>query len=162
MTYMTINESVAKKLGEVLAFNTVGRDTVERGRTALTAALGAEKVADMEEKFRIHGEEVMRVATEAGVIDAVLEKAGKTEEKLKAMRDLYVGDQWENATELLEWSGFFEGAAVVHWAFIRGAAEGMNDEMLMTLAEEGKNYRYELLEMAESELEAKGQDKAAE
>ena len=76
------------------------------------------------------------------------------------MRDMYVGDQWDNTTELLEWSGFFEGAAVVHWALVRGAAEGMNDETLMTLAEEGKNYRYELLELAENELEAKGQDKA--
>ncbi len=157
---MTINETVAKKLGEVLAFNNVGLDTISKGRIALTSALGEEKIMDMEEKFRIHGEEVIRVATENAVIDTVLEKAQKTEEKLKKMRELYVGDQWDNPTELLEWSGFFEGAAVVHWAFVRGAAEAMNEEMLMTLAEEGKNYRYELLEMAESELEAKGQDKA--
>ncbi len=157
---MTINETVAKKLGEVLAFNRVGQDTIEKGRAALTEALGAEKIEDMAEKFRIHGEEVLRVATEAGAIDTVLAKAEKTEEKLKKMRELYVGDAWNNATELLEWSGFFEGAAIVHWAFIRGAAEGINDELLMTLAEEGKNYRYELLEIAESELEAKGQDKA--
>lgn len=157
---MTINETIAKKLGEVLAFNQVGQDTIEKGRAALTEALGTEKIMDMEEKFRIHGEEVLRIATDAGAIDVVLAKAEKTGEKLKTMRDLYVGDQWDNATELLEWSGFFEGAAVVHWAFIRGAAEGISDEALMTVAEEGKNYRYELLEMAESELEAKGQDKA--
>ncbi len=157
---MTINETVAKKMGEVLAFNNIGLDTINRGRAALVEAVGEEKIMDMEEKFRIHGEELMRVATDAGVIDAVLMKTAATEEKLKKMRDLYVGEQWNNATELLEWSGFFEGAAVVHWAFVRGAAEALGDEALMTLSEEGKNYRYELLELAESELEAKGQDKA--
>ncbi len=155
-----MNEFVAKKLGDVLAFQQVGQDTLEKGRAALEAALGQEKIVDMEEKFRIHGEEILRVATDAGVVDTTLAKAEKTGEKLHAMRDMYVGDQWDNTTELLEWSGFFEGAAVVHWALVRGAAEGMNDETLMTLAEEGKNYRYELLELAENELEAKGQDKA--
>jgi len=158
---MTINETVAKKMGEVLAFNNVGLDTIAKGRAALVTALGEEKVMDMEEKFRIHGEELMRVATETGVIDTVLAKATKTEEKLKEMRDIYVADQWDNATELLEWSGFFEGAAIVHWAFVRGASEAINNEGLMTLSEEGKNYRYELLEIAESELESKGQDRAS-
>jgi hypothetical protein len=157
---MTINETVAKKLGEVLAFNRVGEDTIAKGRTALTTALGEEKVMDMEEKFRIHGEGIIQFATEQAAIDTVLAKSAKTEEKLKTMRNLYIGEKWDDAIELLEWSGFFEGAAVVHWAFIRGASEALNDEMLMTFSEEGKNYRYELLEMAESELEAKGQDKA--
>jgi hypothetical protein len=157
---MTINETTAKKLGEVLAFNRIGQDTIDKGRSALTAVLGEEKITDMEEKFRIHGEGIIGFATEQAVIDTVLEKTAKTEERLKKMRDLYIGDSWDNATEILEWSGFFEGAAIVHWAFIRGAAEALNDEMLMTFSEEGKNYRYELLEMVESELEAKGQDKA--
>ncbi len=157
---MATNEFTMKKLGEVLAFNRIGAETLQKGRPALLEVLGAERIADIEEKFRIHGEEVLRVATEAGGIDTVLGKSTKTEEKLRAMRDLYVGENWDNATELLEWSGFFEGAAIVHWALVRGAAEGMNNEALMTLAEEGKNYHYELLEVVESELESKGQDKA--
>lgn len=155
-----MNEFAAKKLGEVLAFNRVGTETVEKGRVALVEALGEEKILDMEEKNRIHGEEVMRIATEAGVIDTTLAKADKTGEKLTQMRDLYVGDQWDNATELLEWSGFFEGAAIVHWGLIKGVAEAINDENLMTLAEESVNWHYELLEMAEGQLEIKGADKA--
>ena len=158
MAYM--NEFVAKKLGEVLAFNRVGSDTLQKGRAALVAALGDERVLDMEEKNRIHGEEVIRIATDAGSIDITLAKASKTEEKLKAMRDLYIVDQWDNATELMEWSGFFEGAAVVHWALVRGAAEGLNNEGLMILAEEALNWHYELLEMAENELGSTGQDRA--
>ncbi len=157
-----MNEFAAKKLGEVLAFNRVGTETLEKGRAALVEALGEEKILDMEEKNRIHGEEVMRIATEAGVIDTTLAKADKTGEKLTQMRDLYVGDQWDNATELLEWSGFFEGAAIVHWGLIKGVAEAINDENLMTLAEESVNWHYELLEMAEGQLETKGADKATE
>lgn len=155
-----MNEFVAKKLGEVLAFNQVGTDTLEHGRTALVAALGAEKVADMEEKNRIHGEAVIKIATEASVIDITLAKAAKTGEKLKKMRDLYVADQWDNATELMEWSGFFEGAAVVHWALVRGAAEALSNDELLTLAEEGVNWHYELIELAEGELGSTGQSKA--
>ncbi len=155
-----MNEFVAKKLGEVLAFTRVGSDTLEKGHTALVEALGPDRVLDMEEKNRIHGEEIIRVATDAGMIDTTLAKATKTEDKLKQMRDLYVGDQWDNATELMEWSGFFEGAAVVHWALVRGAAEGMNNEGLMTLAEEGVNWHYELIELAEGELHLTGGDRA--
>jgi hypothetical protein len=155
-----MNEFVAKKLGEVLAFNRVGSDTIQKGRAALVQAVGEEKVLDMEEKNRIHGEEVIRVATDAGMIDTTLAKASKTEEKLTQMRDLYVGDQWDNATELMEWSGFFEGAAIVHWTLVRGAGEGMNNEGLLILAEEAVNWHYELLELAESELCSTGQAKA--
>jgi hypothetical protein len=108
----------------------------------------------------MHNESVMKVATDAGVIDITLAKADKTAAKLMQMRDLYVGDQWDNATELMEWSGFAEGASIVHWALVRGCAEGLNDENLLTLAEEAVNWHYELIEMSESELGTTGQNKS--
>lgn len=154
-----MNEFTAKKLGEVLAFARVGTDTIERGRAALVAVVGEERILDMAEKNRMHSEGVMRIATDAGMIDTTLAKAEKTETKLKQMRDLYVGDQWDNATELLEWSGFFEGAAIVHWNIVKGAAQALNDESFLILCEEGINWHYELLELAEGELESKGADK---
>lgn len=157
---MKMNEFTAKKLGEVLAFTDVANNTIEQGKNALVQVLGEERVLDMVEKNRIHGEEIIRIATDNGVIDTTLAKAKKTTEKLIAMRDLYVADQWDNATELMEWSGFFEGAAVVHWALIRGCAEALNDEASITLATEGVTYHYELLELAESELGSVGQNKA--
>ena len=157
---MTINEFVAKKMGEVLAFSRVGAETLDKGRAALVGVLGEAPVLDQEEKNRIHGEEIVRIATEAGVIDTTLAKAGKTEEKLRAMRDLYVGDGWDNAVELLEWNGFFQGAAIVHWALIRGAGETLNNETLLILANEAISYHSELLDQSESELSQEGGDKA--
>ncbi|HVY36263.1 MAG TPA: hypothetical protein VG982_03275 [Candidatus Paceibacterota bacterium] len=155
-----INDFIAKKLGEVLSFANVSTDTYERGRATLIAVIGAERVADIEEKNRIHGEELMRIATDAGVIDAVLTKATSDARELMKMRELYIANNWDAANEILEWSGFAEGAAIVHWGLIRGAAETLNNEALLTLCEEAINWHYELLEMAESELGSIGQDKA--
>jgi hypothetical protein len=155
----TLNEFAAKKLGEVLAFNRLGTETLEKGRDALLPVLSPEKVADMEEKNRLHAQGIEQIATDAGVIDITRAKTEKTLEKLRKMRDLYIGDQWHNATEILEWSGFFEGATIVHWALIRGVAEGTNNEELLTFAEEGIAWHYELLEMCESELSEEGADK---
>jgi hypothetical protein len=155
-----MNEFVAKKLGEVLAFSQISGDTLSRGHNTLVEMLDLEKLSDIEEKNRIHGEAVLKIATEAGVIDITLAKASSTSKKLLAMRELYVGEQWDNATELMEWSGFFEGATIVHWSLVRGCAEGLNDEALLILAEEAIAYHYELIELAESELGAIGQDKA--
>ncbi len=157
-----MNEFAAKKLGEVLAFCQVSSDTLSKGRQALVQTLGEERIMDMEEKNRMHGDEVMRIATDAGVIDVTLAKSKKTEEKLIKMRDLYVGDEWDNATELMEWSGFFEGAAVVHWALVRGIAEALNNEGLLILSEEGVNWHYELIELAEGELSSTGQSRAVQ
>lgn len=157
---MNINEFTAKKLGEVLAFTRVGIDTLTLGHSALIEKLGAEKVQDMLDKNRIHSEEIIRISTDGGAIDITLAKAEKTEEKLKKMRDLYVGDEWHNATELLEWSGFFEGAFIVHLALVRGSGEGLDHEGLVTLANETIAYHYELLEQSESELASVGSDRA--
>ncbi len=154
-----MNEFAAKKLGEILAFNKVGLETIEKGRNALASALGEAPLADMEEKFRLHGDGILKIAADAGVQEIVLAKAEKTKEKLGKMRDLYIGEEWDNTTELFEWSGFFEGAAIVHWAVIRGVAEGLNNETLLTFAHEGINWHYELLELAEGELSERGEDK---
>ena len=87
-------------------------------------------------------------------------KLEATGTKLRAMRDLYVGDQWHNATELLEWSGFFEGAAIVHFALVRGVAMELDNSDLLNLVNEAIDFHYQILEHAESELESVGQDRA--
>ncbi|MEO5646435.1 MAG: hypothetical protein ABIO57_01530 [Candidatus Paceibacterota bacterium] len=156
-----MNEFVAKKLGELLAFNRVGIDTYQKGRATFITALTEEAVADIEDKNRIHGEEIMRLATEGGVIETTLAQSAMDEDKLKKMRDLYIGENWDKDAELMEWSGFFEGAAIVHWASVRGAAAGMEHDELLALTEEGVNWHYEMIELAEGHLESIGTDKVS-
>src|SRR5690606_25418419 len=103
----------AKKLGEVLAFGFVLEDTIEKGEGALKEALGDE-LDSLIKGNKKHIESVKQIAEEKSVGEETLSKAEKTSEKLKAMRDLYVGDEWDNPVELMEWGGFFHGAAIVH------------------------------------------------
>jgi hypothetical protein len=92
--------------------------------------------------------------------DITLAKAEATGTKLRAMRDMYVGDQWDNPAELLEWLGFFEGAAVVHWALVEGAGKGLQDQDLADLAKDGKSIHQNLLLAVEGSIKKIGEQKA--
>lgn len=155
-----INEFTAKKLGEILAFCEVGADTFKLGQTALAEQLGEETAVDYIGKCVVHAEAIKKMAEDNGVLDTVLMKAEKTGTKLREMRDMYVAERWDDAVELMEWSGFFEGAAVVHFAIIKGAGEAMAHDGLMLLADEGMNVHHEMLDRSEAELGSVGQARA--
>lgn len=156
-----MNEFTAKKLGEVLAFAEVGMETFERGRAAFVSVLGEEMVTSLMEESQIHADSIKKIAEDAGMTEVVMKKLDGTGAKLRAMRDLYVGDQWDNATELLEWSGFFEGAATVHWALVKGAGEATSNSDLMTLAEAGAERHHSILEKATALLHEVGKTKSS-
>ncbi|HSE57040.1 MAG TPA: hypothetical protein VLB02_03070 [Candidatus Paceibacterota bacterium] len=156
------NEFVAKKIGELVAFTMVSGEILDRGGAPLLEKLGQETVLDITEKNQLHGETLRRFAEEAGVLDTVTAKTEKTAEKLRKLHEVYIGDAWQNPVEVCEWLGFFEGAAIVHWELLRGAAATINNEALLVLTEEAVTYHYELLEKFGSELEEVGQAKAAD
>lgn len=136
-----MTEFSARKLGEVLAFARIGTDTIERGRTALETVFGgAEGVDALLAANAQHAAEIEAMALAAGVSETTLAKAEGTAAKLGQMRDLYVGDQWDNAVELMEWSGFFVGAAIVHWSLVAGAAEGLDSDAMGTLAHQALGF----------------------
>lgn len=158
--YMNINEFVAKKIGEAIAFCIVGTDTLEKGGEALALQLGDETVLDIREKNTLYREALEKIATEGGMASVTEAKVAKTVEKLTAMREMYIGDQWDNPTEIFEWSGFFYGASIVHFAVVRGAAEALEHDGLLELTNEGINFQYEILEKIESKLSEVGTDRA--
>lgn len=146
-----MNEFSAKKLGEVLAFADVGLDTIERGMSALGEVLGDE-LESIKNEIISHKDLIHSIADEAHVLEIVMKKLESTGEKLRKMRDLYVGDEWDNPTELLEWSGFFEGAAVVHWQLVKGVASSVSHSALSSLAERALDLHKKLLSLAEDKL----------
>lgn len=154
---MTLNEFSAKKLGEVLAFCRVGIETLVKGRNALSPIL---PVGDTIALLQEDEKKIMSLADAYAVAEIVTTKAGATGEKLKAMRDLYVGDEWDNPAELLEWSGFFEGAAIVHWGLVLGVAETKADEVIRDLASQAIRTHETLLAKAKEELRTIGTTKA--
>jgi hypothetical protein len=157
-----VNEFVGKKLGEILAFAEVGAETWERGQESLALVLGADVVADVIARSFEHARTIRSMAEELGTSEVTLKKLEGTGKKLREMRDLYVGDQWHNPVELLEWSGFFEGAAVVHFALVRGAGEGLDHEGLTELGTEGADFHQQILDKAEGELHSVGQNRSQE
>lgn len=153
-----MNEFVGKKLGEVMAFSNIGVELLERGEVALKEAMG-----DYDEIKMAFGEQATQIkeAAEAGgVLETTDSKAQATGDKLRGMMETYIGDEWENLAELLEWMGFFEGAAVVHWKLVEGAAGTLGDSSLTSLAENGATLHHDLLHRAQELVSQVGAERA--
>ncbi len=147
-----MNEFAAKKLGEVLAFSQIGVTVFEKGATALNTVLG-EHADSVVSSLKTQSENIIAIAAEAGVIDITRLKSEKTGAKLLSMAELYIGDEWDNSAELLEWLGFFEGAAIVHWKLVHGAGEALAHQKLSELATEGITFHTDLLNAVSSAIE---------
>lgn len=157
-----MNEFAAKKLGEVLAFCQIGQETLEKARDGFVREMedGAATVDKVIADLGDHADKIEVLANKAGVAEITLPKAEATGNKLRSMRDLYIGDEWDNPTEVLEWTGFFEGAAIVHWAVVDGAAKSLGLDELEALAGEGQDYHKKMLDDVTDMLRAIGSKKA--
>ena len=148
-----MNEFVSKKLGEVLAFTNVGQQLVDRGGEALVEALGEETVKNYSAHLVAQQEKLKSLANEI-----THQKATATGQKLMGMAETYIGDQWDNPTELLEWLGFFEGAALVHWHVIAGASRHTAE--VGALSQSGIELHDEILRRVRDGLEEIGARRA--
>ena len=141
-----MNEFSAKKIGEGLAFTNVSNKTFEKGYEGFRKLFMDVKLDALKKENTECYDELLNIAKELKVEDITLSKALATEEKLLSMRDLYVKDEWDNITELCEWLGFFEGAAIVHWALVETSVleSGLND--LSDFAREIGDFHKKILE----------------
>lgn len=155
-----VNEFSAKKLGEVLAFADVSLDTAKRAENALQEAFGKENFSAMVAKNTGYIETIRKIAEDENVADIVDKKLEGTGQKLLSMRDLYIGDEWNNPTELLEWFGFFLGAAIVHWQLVKGSAEALNHQSLKNLADDALKFHQDLFNEAQIKLNQIGREKS--
>lgn len=155
-----MNEFTAKKLGEVLAFAIVGKEIFEKGKESLEQVLTPEGVSHVVDSANTHANTITDLAGAEGTTGITLPKSEKTAEKLRKMLDLYVGDQWDNPAELLEWLGFFEGAALVHWKLVEGAGQALKDDKLKDLANIGVDFHHNLLTQVSEAIRNLGGKKA--
>lgn len=147
-----LNEFTAKKMGELIAFARLGTETSQKGLAAFVNIMNADDIKALQETNARQERALYLMAEQYGVTDIMDKKAEATLPKLRQMRDLYVKDQWENSAELSEWSGFYEGACIVHWAVVEGAAVGSDHEDLRALAAEAKAYHEVKLNQFEAYL----------
>ncbi len=96
--------------------------------------LSSSDLDEIVEKCESFESRIEDFATKAHCFDEVEASADETDEKVRDMRDEYIGGEWEEADEVLEWTGFYTGAALVHWHLIQGAAEAMDHMSLRELA----------------------------
>lgn len=136
---------MARKVGEVKAFCVLGAELFEKGESALTPAFGESVVSETIEKLKLHTTKIDEAMDKTEFGSVMNEKAEKTKAKVGGMADTYIGEAWDDATELCEWLGFFEGAAIVHFSLVSGFAKKNNLLEIESLAHEGMILHQELL-----------------
>lgn len=140
-----MNEKVAKKIGEAYAFAHVLSDTFNENTDVMTLIFGdhAEGIIEATQSQRM---ELKNIVEKHNMTEMVLEKAERTGSKISGMGQTYVGDDWDDAAEVLEWMSFFVGGAIVHWQLITGSGEEMNEQSLKECAGKGTTYYAQLME----------------
>ncbi len=141
---MDLNTFSAKKLGEVLAFALVGQETWEKGSAALESVF-PDRVGEIMKEHIDQSTAIRNLAEEAKIWEETATKAKETGTKLQTMRDGYIGDAWNDPAELLEWLGFFEGAAFMHWKLVEGIADSVGHDALPELVGRSISFHHDLL-----------------
>lgn len=139
-----MTEKVAKKIGEAYAFAQTLSETYNANTEVMNELLGehAETLLDI---TRVQTEELKDIAEEAQMADVVLSKAERTGTKITKMGEMYVGDDWDDVAEVLEWMSFFVGGAIVHWQLITGSAQQMEHVHFGNVAGIGTEYYASLM-----------------
>lgn len=131
-----MQEFIEGKLGEVLAFARLGSDTLQKGAAALSEVFDEKMLAEAGEAFDTLAENITNIASEESAGEAVESAAEETLSKVSDMRDTYIDNKWNESSEVLEWMGFYTGAALVHWYLIAGASNALGLEKLLALSQE--------------------------
>lgn len=143
MGYM--NEKITKKIGEAYAFAQVLETTYATNEVVVTELLQGASSA-VAEATAAQKAALAAICEEVGMTDILLPKVDKTAEKITKMGEMYVGDDWDDAAEVLEWLSFFVGGAIVHWQLIAGAGEAMGHTDLQGTAVKGVVYYEHLMD----------------
>jgi hypothetical protein len=139
-----MNEKITKKIGEAAAFTQVLTATSQAHSPVFEELLG-DLAAGVDIATSKQQTELTALCDAAGTSEVLRPKVDKTADKITRMGEMYVGDDWDDAAEVLEWLSFFVGGAIVHWELIAGAGEAMQHEELTLCATEGVVYYEQLL-----------------
>lgn len=151
-----MNTFISQKLGEVLAFARIGDDTLKKGREGFLKMLDEKEMEGLNGKFTELGNKVADFASKEGVGDEVEKEAKETEEKVRKMRDMYIDGNWNEESEVLEWMGFYTGAALVHWYLISGAGKSLGLSELESISKEAIEFYNSLFVTDEKTLQGLG------
>lgn len=161
LVHMNMTEKIAKKVGEAHAFAHVLEHTFTLNEEVMSTLLSgyAGTVTDTAQAQKA---ELETIAESVGMKEIVVTKSEKTSNKITSMGETYVGDDWDDTAEVLEWMSFFVGGAIVHWQLIAGAAEKMEDEHFKDVAAAGTDYYTQLMSQLKEYAVIVGQQRAVD
>jgi len=154
-----MNEKITKKIGEAHAFADVLQATFESNQAVMEILLG-DLSAGVVATAASQSAALQAICTAAGTTDVLVPKVAKTSEKITEMGEMYVGDDWDDAAEVLEWMSFFAGGAIVHWELIAGAGQAMEHAELTEAATAGAAYYESLMQQLKVAAVQVGIDRA--
>jgi len=155
-----MNEKITKKAGEAHAFAHVLETTVAANESVMKEILGS--IAKTAGKTAAQQKTALQaICDEAGTVSTLLPKSEKTSKKITAMGEMYVGDQWGDSAEVLEWMSFFVGGAIVHWQLVVGAGEAMGHTSLTRIATAGVEFYTEMLEQLKESATKVGAERSS-
>jgi len=154
-----MNEKISKKVGEAHAFSVVFAGIFNKTPGVVKELLGEHSDSVIETTSQ-QISELGSIIDEEGVTEIVTTKSEKTSNKISEMGEFYVGDDWDDSAEVLEWLSFFLGAAVIHWQLVVGAAKEMDNPEFERITEEGADYYATLLNVARRKAEDIGKERA--
>lgn len=155
-----MNEKTAKKIGEAHAFAQTLLNTHTKVPTVMQELLG-EHAAKIESVAEAQKNDLDAVLKNTEHMETVHTKSEKTVTKIATMADTYVGDEWDNPVEVLEWMSFFLGAALIHWQLIHGSAEELGMDDLIEVTKKGVAFYEELLAEIRKTASKIGHERAA-
>ncbi|MDQ5955355.1 MAG: hypothetical protein QG621_358 [Patescibacteria group bacterium] len=156
-----MNTTIALKLGEVLAFTRVGKESIDKGKEVLGEVLHEDKIEKISADFDLFAQKIEALAKADDVTGDVSTKARETEEKVRSMREIYLADGWDDESEVLEWMGFSTGAVLVHWYLLAGAAEALQHAELTQLTTEALEFYTSFFTTDEKTLKKLGAQKVS-
>jgi len=157
-----MNTFIAGKMGEVLAFARVGIDTLTKGREAFLKIFDASVLDAAADELKKLEASILALAKNEGRAEKVESGAQETANKVTKMRDTYLGGKWNEASEVLEWMGFYTGAALVHWYLLSGAGKAHGPAQLEELSTEALRFYTSLFAQDEKLLAKIGASESEE
>lgn len=155
-----MNEFSAKKLGEVLAFSRAGVEIFTRAESALKP-LFAEYYDEVITELNSQKSALEDFISDQDTKEVTQKKAEGTKAKLIGMAETYIGNAWDDPAECMEWLGFFEGAAIVHWKIVEGIGTKVEHAEIRVLAEKGLIAHRTLLTTVEEKIKLHGEERAS-
>jgi hypothetical protein len=152
---------LAKKLGEVMAFVLLSMEAAEEFEVFLDEAVGKDFRKKYADEAELLFAEIENLTEEAKVSEMAEETAIPTAKKIKAMKELYLGENDLDTTDVLEWFGFFLGALIVHLKVVKGLAEKHKDVELKKFSEKAVEMQKDNLFTFAETLELIGSGKKA-